>query len=65
VNGLKEEYPEELRVISVDVQSALGEDLAQEYGSFTPTFVFFDPQGDELWRMVGTLDAERVRQEIP
>jgi thioredoxin-related protein len=65
VNGLKEEYPEELRVISVDVQSALGEDLAQEYGSFTPTFVFFDTQGDELWRMVGTLDAERVRQELP
>ena len=64
MNGLKEEFPGQLQVISVDVQSSLGEELTQEYGSFTPTFVFFDPKGDELWRMVGTLDAERVRQEF-
>jgi thioredoxin-related protein len=64
VNGLKEEFPGRLQVISVDVQSSLGEELTREYGAFTPTFVFFDPKGEELWRMVGTLDAERVRQEL-
>ena len=62
VNGLKEQYPEELRVIHVDVQSALGRELVREYGSFTPTFIFYDEQGNELWRSVGTLDADKVRQ---
>ena len=65
VNGLKEQFPEELRVISVDVQSDLGHELVREYGRFTPTFVFYDAQGDELWRSVGTLDADKVRQSLP
>jgi thioredoxin-related protein len=65
VNGLKEEFPDQLRVVSVDVQSPLGRELAREYGSFTPTFVFFDSQGTELWRSVGTIDADEVRQSLP
>jgi hypothetical protein len=65
VNGLKEEFPDRLSVVSVDVQSSLGKELSREYGSFTPTFVFLDPEGEELWRMVGILDAEKVRQAFP
>jgi len=30
----------------------------------TPTFVFFDAEGNELWRALGTLDAEQVRQTM-
>ena len=65
VNGLKEEFPETLQVVSVDVQSALGQELVREYGNFTPTFIFYDEQGMELWRSVGTLDADKVRQSLP
>jgi len=64
VNGLKEEFPEELQVVSVDVQSALGRELVREYGSYTPTFVFYDGQGSELWRSIGTLDADKVRGSL-
>ena len=64
VNGLKTQFPEELRVISVDVQSALGKELIREYGSFTPTFVFYDQKGNEFWRSVGILDADKVRQSL-
>lgn len=64
MNGLKAEFPEELRVLSVDVQSSFGRELTNEYGKFTPTFIFFDPQGEEVWRSVGTLDADDVRQLI-
>ena len=64
MNGLKVEFPDQLRVLSVDVQSSLGHELARDYGSFTPTFVFFDGQGKELWRMVGTLNADKVRQSL-
>ena len=64
MNGLKEEFPESLQVVSVDVQSALGHELVREYGSFTPTFVFYDEQGNELWRSIGTIDADKVRQSL-
>ena len=64
MNGIKTEFPEKLRVISVDVQSALGHELTREYGVFTPTFVFYDGQGTELWRSVGSLDADKVRQSL-
>ena len=65
MNELTEEFPETLQVVSVDVQSALGRELAREYGNFTPTFIFYDEQGRELWRSVGTLDANKVRQSLP
>jgi thioredoxin-related protein len=64
VNGLKAEFPFQLRVLSIDVQSSLGHKLSRDYGSFTPTFVFFNNKGEELWRSVGTLDADKVRQSI-
>ena len=65
VNGLKEQFPEELQVISIDIQSDLGHGLTREYGNFTPTFIFYDEQGMELWRSVGTLDADKVHQSLP
>lgn len=64
MNGLIEEYPEELEVINVDVQSALGRELVREYGAFTPTFVLFDKNGQELWRAVGVLEPEKVRNQL-
>ena len=64
MNGLKVEFPFRLRVVSVDIQSSFGQDLAREYGKFTPTFVFFDEDGEELWRAVGSLDPDRVRETI-
>ena len=64
MDGLEEEYQDQLRVVRVDVQSSLGRELARDYGTFTPTFVLFDPLGEELWRVVGSLDAEEVRQSL-
>jgi thioredoxin-related protein len=64
VNGIKTEYSNELHVVSVDIQSALGKELSLKYGSFTPTFVFFDVQGEEVWRMVGKIDKAKVSQSL-
>jgi thioredoxin-related protein len=30
----------------------------------TPTFIFFDEQGNELWRTVGQFDEARLRAEM-
>lgn len=64
MNRLKAEFPDRLQVVSVDVQSSLGRSLAPEYGKLTPTFIFFDVEGEELWRKIGTLEAGEVRQSI-
>ena len=40
-------------------------ELAPVYDfEFTPTFIYFDAQGNELWRMVGEFDPQRVRDSL-
>lgn len=66
MNGLQTELVGELVVLRVDVNSPTGRELTAEYGSrVTPTFIFFDSAGEELWRQFGTLDRDRVRASMP
>jgi len=66
VNGVKREFRGELRVIQVNIQDPRGRELAERYQfEFTPTFIFFNGDGDEVWRMVGRLDADRLRESLP
>jgi len=51
-------------VLQINVQSEPGKDFKRDFGSFTPTFVFFNEEGEELWRSLGTLDAEQVRDSM-
>jgi thioredoxin-related protein len=40
-------------------------ELAPVYNfQFTPTFIFFDSQGNEVWRMIGEFDPQRVRDSL-
>jgi len=32
--------------------------------NFTPTFIFFDAEGNEVWRMIGNFDPQKVRDSI-
>jgi len=65
VDGLEREYEGRLRVLRLDVQSQVGRELAPLYGfQYTPTFILFDAAGNELWRQIGGLDAERLRQSL-
>ena len=65
MNRLETNYTEQLIVLRVNIQSAAGEELSAIYGSrATPTFIFFDADGLEQWRMVGTLDEEKVIASI-
>ena len=66
MDGLEQELQGRLAVVRIDVQSAAGRELAPEFGfRYTPTFIFFDAQGLELWREVGSLDPKRVRDSLP
>jgi thiol:disulfide interchange protein len=65
VDGLETEFAGKLRVLRVDVQDPAGSGLALRYHLLsTPTFVFFDAQGVEQWRMLGRIDRARVAQAL-
>jgi hypothetical protein len=31
---------------------------------YTPTYIFFDGQGHEVWRTIGEIDPQRVRDSV-
>jgi thiol-disulfide isomerase/thioredoxin len=65
VDGLEQELEGKVIFIRLNIQEFVGRELAPVYGfEYTPTFIFFDAQGNELWREVGSLDVERVRDSL-
>jgi thiol-disulfide isomerase/thioredoxin len=65
VDRLERELRGRLVVRRVDIQSAEGSKLADQYGiEVTPSFIFFDKAGVEQWRSAGQLDALRVRTSL-
>jgi hypothetical protein len=65
VDELDNELMDQLLIIRLNIQEEVGRELAPVYDfEFTPTFIFFDGDGNELWREVGGLDPQRVRDSI-
>lgn len=65
MDGIEKELGSKLTVIRVDIHTPVGKELTGPMGfEYTPTFIFFGPDGSELWRQVGGLDVERVRQSV-
>jgi thioredoxin-related protein len=65
VDELENELGDQILFIRLNIQEEVGRELAPVYGfGFTPTFIYFDESGVELWREVGSLDAQRVRDSI-
>ncbi len=65
VDELENELGDEITFIRLNIQEEVGRELAPVYGfEFTPTFIYFDASGDELWREVGGLDTQRVRESL-
>jgi thiol-disulfide isomerase/thioredoxin len=65
VDALEQELTGQLLVIRLNIQESVGRALAPIYMfEYTPTFILFDAQGNELWRQVGSLDVQRVRDSI-
>jgi len=65
VDGLEKEYKDRLVVIRLNIQEQVGRELAPIYGfQYTPTFIFFDAQGNELWREIGSLNTRHLRASL-
>ncbi len=65
MDGLEAELGTRLRIVRVNVQDPVGRELAPVYNfEYTPTFIFFDAQGHELWRAIGEIDPAKVRASL-
>lgn len=65
IDALEEEFAGQLIVLRINAQEQAGMQLAPVYGfQYTPTFVFFDADGNESWRLIGSFDENRLRQEF-
>jgi thioredoxin-related protein len=66
VDRLENELGDQLDVIRLNVQDPVGRELAGTYNfQYTPTFIFFDDSGNEVWREVGDLNVQRVHDSLP
>ena len=64
VDGLEQELGSQAKFIRVDIHDSIGNDLIPVFQvQFAPTFIFFDAQGNELWRSVGGLDVQKRLSE--
>lgn len=65
VDGLENELGQKLQVLRINIQEQVGRELAPVYNfEYTPTFIFFDAHGNELWRSIGEIDPQHVRDSV-
>jgi hypothetical protein len=65
VDGLESELGPKLNIIRINIQDQVGRELGPVYNfEYTPTYIYFDAHGNELWRSVGDIDPQRVRDSV-
>lgn len=65
MDELEQEVGNDILIIRLNIQETVGMELAPVYGfESTPTFIYFDAEGNEIWRMVGDFDPQRVRDTL-
>ena len=65
VDGIENQHADDLSVIRVNVQDDSMRPLMKTYAfQFTPTFILFDPVGEEILRTVGAIDPEVIDEAL-
>jgi hypothetical protein len=65
VNGLRNEWGDDVQVIQIDLHVKENRTFIDRIGfQFTPTFVLFDENSQEIWRASGGLNAAEVRRQL-
>ena len=63
VDGIERVHEGKLKVIRLNIQEPAGQALLERYDfRFTPTFIFFDENGEELQRWVGGIYSAEVKE---
>ena len=65
VDGLENNLGPKLHVIRINIQDQIGHELAPVYNfEYTPTYIFFDVNGNEVWRSIGEIDPQKERDSV-
>jgi thioredoxin-related protein len=65
VDGIERDFAGRLVVLRVNIQEPLGRELQAAYQvEFTPTFILFDAEGEQIGKFVGAIDPNVVRRVI-
>jgi hypothetical protein len=65
VDGLEQELGTKLDIVRINIQEPVGRELAPVYDfEYTPTYNYFDSKGAELWRTIGEIDPQKVRDSL-
>ena len=65
VDGIEKQHADDLNVIRVNVQDEAMQPLIETYAfQFTPTFILFDPAGEEILRTVGAINPEVIDKAL-
>jgi thioredoxin-related protein len=65
VDGIENKHEDGLIVIRLNIQDPVGKAVAERFDfRFTPTFVFIDAAGNEIWRQVGFIDPQAVERSL-
>ena len=65
VDGIEKQHADDLNVIRVNVQDDAMKPLMETYAfQFTPTFILFDPAGEEILRTVGAIDPAVIDKAL-
>ncbi|MES0339211.1 MAG: hypothetical protein ABUK16_06250 [Anaerolineales bacterium] len=65
VDGIEKQHADDLNVIRVNVQDEALQPLLETYAfQFTPTFILFDPTGEEILRTVGAINPEVIDKAL-
>ncbi|MCP4358492.1 MAG: hypothetical protein GY796_10795 [Chloroflexi bacterium] len=65
MDGLEDEWGETVNVLLLNVQEPAARPLLTELNfRYTPTFILFDEQGNEIWRSSGSLNPDEINEQI-
>jgi thioredoxin-related protein len=65
VDGLEQQLSGKLDIVRINIQEPVGRQLAPVYDfEYTPTYIYFDSKGNELWRTIGEIDPQKVRDSV-
>jgi hypothetical protein len=65
VDGIEREFEGRLLVIHIDVLDPVGKEVGRHFDfNYTPTFILFNSDGEELWRTIGAIVPSQVRQSL-
>jgi thiol-disulfide isomerase/thioredoxin len=65
VDGIENDHRDDLIVLRLNVQDRDTHPIQDTYDfQFTPTFILFDGEGNEVLRSVGAIDPRQVQETL-